>query len=50
MTCSPLACKAFAFASTASVADSAIAASRADTLDFLFVGVELDDIPAMLRR
>ena len=41
---------AFALASTANVADSAIAASRADTLDFLFTGVELDDIPAMLRR
>jgi hypothetical protein len=37
-------------ASTANVADSAMAANRADTLDFLFTGVELDDIPAMLRR
>jgi hypothetical protein len=39
-----------AFASTASVADSAMAASLDDTLDVLFGGIELADIPAMLRR
>lgn len=50
MTSSPLACNALAFASTANVADSAIAASRAETLDFLLEGVGFADIPAMLRR
>ena len=47
ITCSPFACSALAFESTASVADSAIAASRFETRD---LGSEFATTAAMLTQ